>query len=185
MATIFTHPVIPAAIAAVLGEKRIPKPLWQAGMVATIVPDFDCAAFWFGIPYTSQWGHRGFTHSIVFAAAFAALWAWRNMEFLKDGVGPSRKTIFAFIFVCTISHALLDMLTDGGEGIALFWPITSERYFFPARPLFVSPLGQSFFSAYGLEVFIAELKIIWLPCLLIGMLGMGARKLLEKKAAVK
>ncbi len=185
MATIFTHPLVPVAIAMVLGQKRIPKPLWQAGMVAAVVPDFDCASFILKIPYESQFGHRGFMHSFVFAAAFAALWAWRNMEFKVDGETPKRWVIFAYIFACTSSHGILDAFTDGGQGVAFFWPFTAERYFFPARPLLVSPIGQSFFSDYGLAVFLAELKLVWLPCLLIGMLGVGVRKMLEKRTAAK
>lgn len=181
MPSIFTHPAVPAAIAMVLGERRVPKSLWQAGMVASVIPDFDCAAFWFGIPYESQFGHRGFMHSFVFAAAFAALWAWRNQEFLKDGVGPSRLFIWIFIFICTASHPMLDAMTDGGEGIALLWPFTAERFFFPWQEIPVSPIGRSFFSARGLEVFSKELMIVWLPCLVIGVLGFGIRKLLSKK----
>jgi len=30
-------------------------------------------------------------------------------------------------------HGLLDMITNGGKGVAFLWPFTSERFFFPAR----------------------------------------------------
>ena len=60
---------------------------------------------------------------------------------------------FLFLFVSTLSHGLLDMLTNGGLGVALFVPMSNERYFFPWRPITVSPIGLSrFVSAWGLRV---------------------------------
>ena len=54
-----------------------------------------------------------------------------------------RVATFAFLFLCTMSHALLDALTDGGLGVAFFSPFSNERYFFPWTPIRVS----RFFSA--------------------------------------
>lgn len=165
-------------MALALGSKHIPRPLLWAGVIASVVPDFDCAAFAFGIPYESQFGHRGFTHSIVFAIAFAALWAWRNMEFKVDGAEVPRWKVFAFIFLSAVSHPFFDAFTDGGLGIAFFWPFTAERYFFSYTPIPVSPLGGSFFKdiGYALEILTAEARLIWLPCLSLGVAGFLWRK---------
>jgi inner membrane protein len=54
------------------------------------------------------------------------------------------------------------MLTDGGLGVALFWPVTSERFFFPWTPLPVAPLGMGMVSAKGLQVLATEL-VAFLP----------------------
>jgi inner membrane protein len=89
--------------------------------------------------------------------------------------------VFAFIFVSALSHGLIDALTDGGHGIAFFWPFSAERYFFDAQPIPVSPIGPAFFSPYGLFVFLSEIGMIWLPCLLLGGAGLLARKFAEKK----
>ena len=43
--------------------------------------------------------------------------------------------------VCATTHPLLDMLTDGGSGVMLLFPVTGARLFFPWRPIHVSPLG--------------------------------------------
>jgi inner membrane protein len=177
MASIFSHPAVPIGIAMVLGSKRIPKPLLEMGVFACIWADIDCVAFAFGIPYESQFGHRGFTHSIVMAIAFAAVIAWRLP---KECDKVTWQSVFPYIFISALSHPLIDMLTDGGLGIALFWPFTAERYFFPVNPVPVSPIGGSFLSARGLEVFSAELGLIWAPCLVLGGLGFMVRKLLEK-----
>jgi inner membrane protein len=75
MATIFSHPAIPAALALAFGRKIIPRRLLEMGVIASILPDLDVIGFALGIPYESQWGHRGFTHSIAFSLAFAALCA--------------------------------------------------------------------------------------------------------------
>jgi hypothetical protein len=48
-------------------------------------------------------------------------------------------------------------MTDGGLGVAFFAPFHNERYFFPWRPIAVSPIGMGFFSERGLEVIISEL----------------------------
>jgi len=56
------------------------------------------------------------------------------------------------------SHPLLDALTDGGLGVALLWPFSAERFFFPWRPIPVSPIGVGFFSLRGIRVALAELQ---------------------------
>jgi len=55
-------------------------------------------------------------------------------------------------------------MTSGGFGIAFFAPFSNARYFFPWRPIVVSPIGiGAFFSHRGLEVMPSELVWIWLP----------------------
>ncbi|HVR39947.1 MAG TPA: metal-dependent hydrolase, partial [Thermoanaerobaculia bacterium] len=46
---------------------NVPRTAIVAGVIASILPDADVAGFAFGIPYGSMFGHRGFTHSILFA----------------------------------------------------------------------------------------------------------------------
>jgi inner membrane protein len=59
---------------------------------------------------------------------------------------------------------MLDALTNGGLGVAFFSPLENERYFFPWRPVVVSPIGvASFFSETGLRVIWSELRWVWLP----------------------
>ena len=59
---------------------------------------------------------------------------------------------------------VLDAMTDGGLGIAFFSPLSNARYFLPARPLTVSPIGLgSFLSSRGLAVMKSEILWIWLP----------------------
>ena len=74
-------------------------------------------------------------------------------------------------FLCGSSHGLLDMMTSGGLGVALFAPFYNERYFFPFRPVKVSPIGiDRFFSEWGLKVLWTEFLWIGVPCFLYLMI---------------
>jgi inner membrane protein len=61
-------------------------------------------------------------------------------------------------------------MTDGGLGVAFFAPFHNERYFFPWRPIAISPIGMGFFSERGLEVIISELRWVWLPSAIVVVL---------------
>jgi inner membrane protein len=171
MATIFSHPAVPLAIGAAAGRTVIPLRLLWAGVICSIIPDLDVIAFGFGIPYGHYFGHRGFTHSVVFAglAGFLALASYRWW-------GCSKKTAFFFVFASTLSHGVLDALSTGGLGIAFFWPYVG-RYFLPWQFIDVSPIGFSFFSPWGLAVLRAELLWIWLPALVIAACGFFGRRI--------
>jgi inner membrane protein len=43
------------------------------GVACSILPDIDVLGFRLGIRYGDFWGHRGFTHSFLFAAILATL----------------------------------------------------------------------------------------------------------------
>jgi inner membrane protein len=109
------------------------------------------------VRYGSTFGHRGFTHSIVFALLLAAVAALL--------LRPERRA-FAFVFVCTLSHPLLDALTNGGRGVAFFSPFSNHRYFFPWRPIAVSPIGR-----FDVGVFLSELTWVWLPAIAVAVMA--------------
>jgi inner membrane protein len=72
--------------------------------------------------------------------------------------------LFLYFFLCTASHGVLDAMTNGGLGVAFFSPFDTTRYFFPLRPVLVSPIGVSeFFSEYGVWILASEAIWIWLP----------------------
>ena len=160
MATILTHPVVPLTLGLILGQKRLPWLLVLTGMLAAILPDLDVIAFKLGIAYESAFGHRGFSHSIVFAILVASL-----VSVFHHRLHSSALVCWLFIAFATISHGLLDALTTGGLGVEFFWPLTEERYFFPWQFIQVSPIGVSrFLTARGWRVIQSELLTVWLPC---------------------
>lgn len=160
MPTVLTHPA-----AALLKSwfPRVPGRAIPIGAALTILPDADVAAFAMGIPYEHVLGHRGITHSLLFALVMALLGTLFTPR-------PGRAT-FTFLFLCAVSHPLLDALTDGGLGVALLAPFSNERYFLPWTPIRVSPIGPGFFSARGMETLVSEVVWVWLPVGLVAFLG--------------
>ncbi|HMX40951.1 MAG TPA: metal-dependent hydrolase, partial [Saprospiraceae bacterium] len=153
MASLFGH----VAASTALGVAFFPRQLRAATLVAAgfcaFAPDLDVLAFRFGVPYASEWGHRGWTHSLVFALVLGMAAGW----LLSRGPTSSARSLTLWLVLSTASHPLLDMLTNGGRGVALWWPFSGERLFFPVRPIQVSPLSVSdFFGAWGLEVLYSE-----------------------------
>jgi inner membrane protein len=165
MPSVFTHPAVPVALAIGLGRNAVPARLLACGAIGSILPDLDVIGLRLGLSYASDFSHRGFTHSLAFAAALALAGACAH-RWLQAGFGAS----FLFLFLAAASHGLLDTLTNGGMGIALAWPFSGERWFAPWQPVEVSPLGiRGFFSARGAEVLQSELVWIWLPALAAGI----------------
>jgi inner membrane protein len=181
MASIFTH--VAASLALGTAFNR-PKPLarfWVAGALCAAVPDLDAVGFFMGIPYEHPLGHRGFTHSFAFSALLASLVL--ATAFRSDVWPTHRLGLWMFLFLSTASHALLDMLTDGGLGSALFWPLSNERYFFPWRVIEVSPIGiREFFSEIGVSVLINEFKWVWLPSITFACFCLTVRRLQSSSA---
>lgn len=173
MPTIMTHAIVPLAIAAAAGRGRISPKLAITGAAFAMLPDADVIGFALGIEYADAWGHRGATHAIAFAAICAAILSalWKEAR----SIGA-----FAFLTFAMASHGLLDTLTSGGLGAALFWPFDNARIFAPYTPVRVSPIGADFFSARGVTTLVSEARWIWLPCIALALSGWGLRKGLRK-----
>ena len=140
------------------------------GALCSVLPDLDVIGFHFGIRYGDFWGHRGFTHSLFFAALVAG--AATGIMFRRDPSSLGRFSTWTYFFLAAASHGLLDAMTDGGLGVAFFAPFDNHRYFLPWTPIRVSPIGIGrFFTARSLAVVQTELLWIWLPA---GLLAVSA-----------
>jgi inner membrane protein len=136
------------------------------------LPDADVLAFRLGVAYASEFGHRGFSHSLLFAAVVAAI-AAVSAPLLKT----QRDTAASFVGLACASHGLLDMLTNGGHGVAYFWPFSDERFFFPTQVIEVSTLSlRRFLGPAGLAVLGSELRWVWLPAIAVAILGISIRR---------
>ena len=160
MASAFTHAFVAVAAGKISGRDPKPRWFWTTSIALSILPDLDVIGFAFGIRYEDFLGHRGFSHSIVFAlvagAAVLPLFAHRSWK------------LWLYFSAVTASHGFLDAMTDGGLGIAFFSPFDTTRYFLPWTPVGVSPIGVApFFSSWGLAVLFTELTFIWIPVTLI------------------
>lgn len=142
------------AVVGMAGGRALDRSLrhgWRA-MIAlaalSLLPDLDVLAFCLGIPYSAPFGHRGATHSLVFAlvagTAAAAL-------LTREGHGSFSRTAVIACLVA-VTHPVLDAMTDGGLGVAFLWPFSDARFFAPWRPLPVAPIGARILSSRGLHV---------------------------------
>ena len=161
MPSAFTHLLVGAATAQVLPPEVPRRRLALVFALAAAAPDLDVAAFALGIPYAHPLGHRGFSHSLLFAALFGAI-----LGALSLG-GRNRKHLTAVLltgFVAVASHGLLDAATDAGLGIGFFIPFDNDRYFLPFRPIETSSTNPvAFFSRRGWEILKSEIVWVWLP----------------------
>jgi inner membrane protein len=174
MPTIFTHPAIAIGLSPWFRDAKSTKIVILIGIIFTVLPDIDVIAFRLGIPYAHMFGHRGFSHSLFFAALFSALTAWPLSKWLYTRA----ISVWLYLFLCMASHGILDMLTNGGLGIALLSPFSNERFFFPLQPIEVSTLSiRRFFDGQGIPVIISELKWVWLPSMVVFSLGLMLTRL--------
>jgi len=175
MASVFSHAVAALGIGACFYRPGTPMRVLMAGALCSVIPDLDVLGFRFGIHYGDFWGHRGFTHSLLFAALLAS--AVLLMAFRHSMTGLSRFSLWTYLFLASASHGFLDAMTDGGLGVAFFSPFNVTRYFLPWTPIHVSPIGVTrFFSHRGLAVLQSELLYIWLPTAILILLAYFLRR---------
>jgi inner membrane protein len=162
MPTILTHAIAGVAIAQALApcQRRGEISLFAAG--CAMLPDLDVVGFGFGIRYGDLLGHRGLTHSLLFAALVATTVTLLLRH--RDLKGDLR--VLACLFAATASHGILDAFTNGGLGVAFLSPFDPARYFFWVRPILVSPLSLSAFATRrGALVLASEVEWVWMPAL--------------------
>ena len=179
MASLFTHALVGSALGqAADHEWRKDWRFWSLVVTCSVLPDADSIGFHAGVPYGALWGHRGMTHSLLFAAVLAAALALAFRRRL-----PPPWKLGVLLFVITVSHGILDAMTNGGLGVAFFAPFDTQRYFFTWRPIQVSPLGvRRFFTWRGLGILSSEILWVWVPCLALWALA-KATQLVRRKPA--
>src|SRR5436190_14321262 len=119
MPSVISHPAVVLALGPAFARFGVTPRLWWVGTVCTVIPDVDSIGYFLGVPYGSLFGHRGISHSLLFALVVAAIAAP-----VCRRLSPQVSLFVAgcFCFLCAASHGLLDALTNGGMGVALFAP---------------------------------------------------------------
>ena len=176
MPTIISHGIAALALGKGLTGERLPLRFWVACAACAMLPDIDVVGFRFGVQYEDLLGHRGITHSLCFALLTGLAVV---ILLFRDTPPLSQRWIrlVVFFFLFTASHGLLDALTNGGLGVAFFAPFSNARYFFPWRPLEVSPIGLRHFSAGRAgEVILSEMIWIWIPAAVLVAIGWLLRR---------
>ena len=126
-------------------------------------PDADALLVAAGSEYAGDFGHRGFSHSLLFVVAttavvFAIAKRW--------GSRPWYTALLALLAVG--SHSLMDSMTYRTRGIPFFWPFTEERFTLPWRMIPPAPFGGEVLSRRGLDVMLIEL-IYFLPLTVVAL----------------
>jgi len=167
MPSAFAHALVAYTGKKLYPESSYPWRILVFAIIWSIAPDIDSLGFFWGIPYGDIFGHRGATHSLLFAFLSSLL-----LVKLFFPVTPPWQSRFKFntylvLFFTLVmsSHGILDAMTTGGLGVAFFTPFDNTRYFFPWRPISVSPIGiKSFFSDWGVRVILSEAIWVGIPC---------------------
>ncbi len=184
MASIISHAVAAASLSSAAPiPRRCLRKAVVAGCVCSILPDADVIAFMFDVPYGDVFGHRGISHSLAFALVLGyAVTALFFRQF-----PPNSKEFWGltgYFFVATASHGLLDAMTNGGLGVAFFAPFENSRYFFPFRPIQVSPIGISrFFSEWGVRVLISEFFWVILPAIGFSTVSLMSKFMIRRRCS--
>lgn len=129
----------------------------------SLLPDADVLGFAWGIAYGDPFGHRGASHSLA-----CALGVGLCSGVLLCALRGHWLTSLLAVTAVVASHGLLDTLTDGGLGCALYWPFDDRRVFAPWRPIPVAPIGAAFFTSRGLEVAAVE-ALLFSPLLIYAL----------------
>ncbi|MFA5793706.1 MAG: metal-dependent hydrolase [Candidatus Brocadiia bacterium] len=164
MPTIPTHAFMGYVVAS-LGSGYVPAERRHSYgvtvMALSVLPDAD-ALFMKWIPYGNMLGHRGLSHSLVFAGllALAAVFILRDVRRnFPGGVWG----LFGLFWIAFAMHGVLDALTNGGLGVGFFIPFDNSRFFFPIHPIPVSPIGIGTLLHlwWSIECFAAEFLMLW------------------------
>ncbi len=150
MPSLLGHMVVGATLAFSSSRKPWPVRFWLLMLLSTVIADVDLFL-----------GHQAATHSMLAAFAWAIL---TSFLFLKNLKWLSKRwwTAFWSVYMAAMSHLLLVALTKGESGVTVFWPWSSERYFFAWQPL---------------ERYQPQTEILWIavPCVLVLLFSRRAR----------
>ena len=131
--------VLGAAVGeAVLGKKIGGKAALFGAILGT-VPDLDVLLkYFFDNPLDQDLSHRGFSHSILFALFMASSVGYLLYRLYKKKI--AYKPWFLFVFLCTVTHPMLDIFTTWGT--QFLWPYPERFSFnsiFVIDPLYTLP----------------------------------------------
>ena len=165
MPTVITHSLFTLALGKTIRWSESTKVSFCSFLCGSL-PDLDFVGRYLGIKYADHWGHRGWTHSLVMAMLIGLLLS--NLCSQKELKSKLGWWLYFSFLTCT--HTLLDMLTNGGHGVALFAPWSHSRVFFSQsyRVINVSPMHFHNFTWDRLApVFLSELTWIIIPICLV------------------
>jgi inner membrane protein len=155
MPTVYTHAMVGVSLAYIGLGRRKGWVYWLSAALLPVIPDLDTLSV---TSNNSIWGHRGFTHSLAFAVGLGLAATMLAGWYLRLGFWRSA----ALFSAIAASHALLDLFTTAGNGIALWWPMSDARAG-PLGPIPVADLGFDWPNPMRSPAIRKELLWVWLP----------------------
>lgn len=148
--------MVAVAAGSVLAPRPLLHPFLIIGAVCAALPDIDAIGRpFYGEPgdLQSLGGHRGFTHSLAFAAALGVTLA---LATLQDSRWRGYRARFAiFIAFATAAHGALDALTSIGaktSSVQFFSPFSVQGYTASWHPI-QGPFSELFLCLIPLVLF--------------------------------
>ena len=192
MASLLAHAALPlvvlgAARPSAAEESGHGKRLAIAAVVCSCLPDLDMLGVIFEVRPTDPTGHRGVAHALVMAALVALFVA--IVGFHKLGLWGARwRRVAWFLFAVTASHGLIDAMTTGEAGVALFSPFDRDRVSLPFELLPSCPVGlKEWLGFWGLLTVANEIFYLLIPAGIVASwvrAEPGDRRRLVRPAAI-
>jgi inner membrane protein len=167
MTTLYTHAVAGLGVAQMCAVRSVPWSYWALAAILPLVPDLDVLST---ASYGTPLGHRGVTHSLLFALAAGLVAA----SIVSRPVRTRWWMLAGLFFAVVASHGLLDALTRGGEGIPFLWPL--EGRYGNWGPLPVSDVAFGLPDPRKSPAVRSELLWVWLPTMLLIVLTTAYRR---------
>ena len=168
MASLLAHAAVPLiARQAFATPPGFSRRLAVVAVLCACWPDLDLATLAFEVRPNELLGHRGLTHSLFVAAVVAVVAG--GLGFRALGIGSRAWwRIVLFLFGAAASHGILDALTTGDIGVALFAPFENGRHLFPFKFLPVCPVGlNEYFGAWGMWTLANEVLYVMIPLAIV------------------
>jgi len=160
-----SHAAVAIAAGTVFSSRPAPKHFWSVSIACAVIADIDLIPFLFGVPYNHFFGHRGFFHSIFFGL-LVSIAATKYVSSVSKGLPEAWVRYFTLFFLLCVSHGLLDALSNGSIGVALFSPFDPTRYFLPWQPISMVRM-RVFLTTWSLAAIRSELFLVWIPSCLV------------------
>jgi inner membrane protein len=110
MPTIVTHTFVAALLGRSLAAGRVPARFWFLSVLCAILPDADLFGFPLGINREGVFGHRGLSHSLIFALVLSLIVSFLALPRVSQRL--TRFFLVSYFFVVTASHGILDAMTE-------------------------------------------------------------------------
>ena len=115
-----TQITLGAAVGAAIAGKTHGRKAAVMGAICGTIPDLD-VFIPLGDPVSDFTYHRSVTHSILFCIVMTPFLSWIFAKLRWFNISFGDKRIMAAIFLCLLTHILLDAMTIYGTQI--FWPL--------------------------------------------------------------